>query len=64
MNFLSFLLMKILYYIIYSILVDEIKSTLGWEPSEVMSMEGMEATYFNGMLSGVSCKVENANFLS
>ena len=43
-----------------NLLVDEIKSTLGWEPSEVMSMEDMEATYFNGMLSGVSCKVENA----
>ena len=42
-----------------NLLVDEIKSTLGWEPSEVMSMEGMEATYLNGMLSGVSCKVEN-----
>ena len=44
-----------------NLLVDEIKSTLGWEPSEVMSMEDMEATYFNGMLSGVSCKVENQN---
>ena len=42
-----------------NLLVDEIKSTLGWEPSEVRSMEDMEATYFNGMLSGVSCKVEN-----
>ena len=41
------------------LLVDEIKSTLGWEPSEVMSMEGMEATYYNGMLSGVSFEVEN-----
>ena len=42
-----------------NLLVDEIKSTLGWEPSEVMSMEGMEATYLNGMLSGVSYEVEN-----
>lgn len=42
-----------------NLLVDEIKSTLGWEPSEVMSMEGMEATYYNGMLSGVSFEVEN-----
>ena len=47
-----------------NLLVDEIKSTLGWEPSEVMSMEGMEATYLNGMLSGVSCKVENARSLA
>lgn len=42
-----------------NLLVDEIKSTLGWEPSEVMSMEGMEATYLNGVVSGVSCEVEN-----
>ena len=42
-----------------NLLVDEIKSTLGWEPSEVMSMEDMEATYYNGMLSGVSYEVEN-----
>ena len=47
-----------------NLLVDEIKSTLGWEPSEVMSMEDMEATYLNGMLSGVSCKVENARSLA
>ena len=38
-----------------NLLVDEIMSTLGWEPSEVMSMEGMEATYCNG----VPCEVEN-----
>ena len=44
-----------------NLLVDEIKSTLGWGPSEVMSMEGMEAIYFNGMLSGVSYEVENQN---
>ncbi len=42
-----------------NLLVDEIRSTLGMERTEVMSMEDMEATYFNGMLSGVSCKVEN-----
>ena len=29
------------------------------ERTEVMSMEGMEATYLNGMLSGVSYEVEN-----
>ena len=42
-----------------NLLVDEIKSTLGWEPSEVMSMEGMEAAYFNGVLSEVSYEVES-----
>ena len=42
-----------------NLLVDEIKSTLGMERTEVMSMEGMEATYLNGMLSGVSFEVEN-----
>ena len=42
-----------------NLLVDEIKSTLGWEPSEVMSMEDMEVNLFNGMICGVSCKVEN-----
>ena len=42
-----------------NLLVGEIKSTLGWEPSEVMSMEGMEATYLNGTLSGVSYEAEN-----
>ena len=42
-----------------NLLVDEIKSTLGWEPSEVTSMEDMEAVYLNGLLSGVSCEVEN-----
>ena len=44
---------------VINLLVDEIKSTLGMERTEVMSMEGMEATYFNGMLSGVSYEVEN-----
>ena len=44
-----------------NLITEEINSVLGMERTEVMSMEGMEATYFNGMLSGVSCKVENAN---
>ena len=47
-----------------NLLVDEIISTLGMERTEVMSMEGMEATYFNGMLSGVSYEVENARSLA
>ena len=29
------------------------------EHAEVMSMEGIEATYYNGTLSGVSYEVEN-----
>lgn len=37
-----------------NLLVDEITSTLGMERTEVMSMEGMEATYCNG----VPCEVE------
>ena len=44
-----------------NLLVDEIISTLGLEQSEVMSMEGIEATYLNGMLSGVSCEVEKSS---
>lgn len=47
-----------------NLLTEEINSVLGMERTEVMSMEGMEATYFNGMLSGVSCEVENARFLA
>ena len=43
---------------VINLLVDEIESTLGMERTEVMSMEGMEATYHNGMLSGVSYEVE------
>ena len=42
-----------------NLIVDELKSTLGTGRTEVMSMEGMEATYFNGMLSGVSYEVES-----
>ena len=38
-----------------NLLVDEIISTLGWEPSEVMSVEGIEVTYCNGVL----CEVES-----
>ena len=37
---------------------------LGMERTEVMSMEDMEATYFNGVLSGVSVEVENAKPLA
>ena len=33
------------------------------ERTEVMSMEGMEATYYNSMLGGVSYEVENAGSL-
>ena len=44
-----------------NLLVDEIMSTLGMERTEVMSMEGIEATYFNGVLSGVSYEVEKAD---
>ena len=44
-----------------NLLVDEIKSTLGWEPSEVMSMEGTEVNLFNGEIYGVSYEVENQN---
>lgn len=46
-----------------NLLVDEIKSTLGWEPSEVMSMEDMEVKLLNGMIYGVSCKVEKRSSL-
>jgi putative transposase len=42
-----------------NLLIEEINSVLGMERTEVMSMEDMEAAYFNGMLSGVSCEVEN-----
>ena len=47
-----------------NLLADEIMSTLGMERTEVMSMEGMEAAYCNGMLSGVSYEVENARSLA
>ena len=42
-----------------NIITEEINSVLGMERTEVMSMEDMEATYCNGMLSGVSYEVEN-----
>ena len=41
------------------LLTEEISSVLGMERTEVMSMEDVEAAYFNGVLSGVSCEVEN-----
>ena len=47
-----------------NLLTEEINSVLGMEHTEVMSMEDMEATYFNSMLSGVSCEVENARSLA
>ena len=47
-----------------NLLVDELKSTLGWEPSEVMSMEGMEVNLCNTMICGVSYEVENAKSLA
>ena len=42
-----------------NLLVDEIKSTLGWEPSKAMSMEGMEVNLSNGVIYGVSYEVES-----
>lgn len=47
-----------------NLLTEEIYSVLGTGRTEVMSMEGMEATYYNGMLSGVSYEVENAKSLA
>ena len=47
-----------------NLLTEEINSVLGMGRTEVMSMEGMEATYFNGMLSGVSYEVKNARSLA
>ena len=47
-----------------NLLTEEINSVLGMERTEVMSMEDMEATYYNGMLSGVSYEVENARSLT
>ena len=44
-----------------NLLTEEINSVLGMERTEVMSMEGIEATYYNGMLSGVSCEVEKSS---
>lgn len=42
-----------------NLLVDEIKSTLGTGRTEVMSMEGMEATYRNGICREVFYEVES-----
>ena len=39
-------------------LVDSLKSTLLLEQEEVMSVEGMEAEFCNGILCGVSCEAE------
>ena len=47
-----------------NLLTEEINSVLGMEHTEVMSMEDMEATYINDMLSGVSYEVENARSLA
>ena len=47
-----------------NLLTEEINSVLGLEQSEVMSMEDMEATYLNGVLSGVSYEVESARSLA
>ena len=47
-----------------NLLTEEINSVLGTERTKVMSMEGMEAVYLNGMLSGVSYEVENARSLA
>ena len=44
-----------------NLITEEINSVLGMERTEVMSMEGMEAIYLNGMLSGVSCEVEKSS---
>ena len=44
-----------------NLLTEEINSVLGMECTEVMSMEGIEATYLNGMLSGVSIEVEKSS---
>ena len=41
-----------------NLIVDEINSTLGTGRTEVMSMEGMEATYINSVCSGVPDEVE------
>ena len=46
-----------------NLLTEEINSVLGMERTEVMSMEGMEAIYCNGMLSGVSYEVEKRSSL-
>ena len=46
------------------LLVDEIKSTLGTERTEVMSMEDIEATYRNGICREVFYEVENARSLA
>ena len=44
-----------------NLLIDEIISTLGMERTEVMSMEDIEVSLFNGEIYGVSYEVENQN---
>ena len=41
------------------LLTEEMNSVLGWEPSEVMSMEGTEVNLLNGTIYGVSYEVES-----
>ena len=43
------------------ILVDDLKSSLLLEQEEVTSMEDMEVNLLNGMIYGVSCKVEKTD---
>ena len=47
-----------------NLIVEEINSTLGTGRTKVMSMEGMEATYRNGICREVSYEVENARSLA
>ena len=42
-----------------NLITEEINSVLGIGRTEVMSMGDVEATYLNGMLSGVSYEVES-----
>ena len=42
-----------------NLITEEMNSVLGWEPSEVMSMEGIEVNLSNGTICGVSYEVES-----
>ena len=42
-----------------NLITEEMNSVLGWEPSEVMSMEGTEVNLSNGTVCGVSYEVES-----
>ena len=44
-----------------NLLTEEINSVLGMERTEVMSMEDIEVSLFNGEIYGVSYEVENQN---